>query len=81
MSSEDPTKNTDDYIPCSHYNCKVRFAKEFHSSSGMPTPPVADSDKYHTILHGLMLTRMFCMKCCQNHTLLICMNSKINIDD
>jgi len=76
MSSEE----TKEWLTCSHYNCRKKFAKEFFSS-GMPQSPVKDSDKFHAIMEGIMQTRLFCMKCTTNHARIVCMNSKILIDE
>jgi len=76
MSSED----TKEWLKCSHDNCKIKFDKDFFSS-GMPQPPIKDSDKFDAILEGLMQTRLFCMKHATNHAKIICMNSKIPIDE
>jgi len=67
------------YIKCSYYNCEISFAEDYYSS-GLKSPPINDKDKYNQILQGLMKTKLFCIKCCQNHATIICMNSKIKIE-
>ncbi len=73
-------ENKEQYIKCSYYNCDKSFAPEYFST-GLLLPPIKDEDKYHQLIEGIMKTRMFCMKCSQNHAKLICLNSKIKIED
>ena len=40
-----------------------------------------DTTKHSKILEAILSTRLFCMKCSQNHAYLICMNSKIPIEE
>ena len=71
-------ENKEEFYKCSYYNCDKSFRKEYRSS-GLKSLPINDEDKYHQILEGLAKTRLFCVKCCQNHATIICMNSKIQI--
>ena len=73
-------KKTEQFIKCSHYKCDKSFSPEYYSS-GFILPPINEEDKYFQILEGIMKARMFCMKCSQNHATLICLNSKIKIEN
>lgn len=73
-------KGKDIMIKCSYYNCDISFGKDYYSS-GLLSPPINNEDKYHQIFEGLMKTRLFCMKCSENHARIICLNSKIKIED
>ena len=68
------------WIKCSHYNCDKSFSEEYHSS-GLIKHPIKNEDKYHQIFEGLMSARLFCIKCCDNHAKIICLNSKIKIEN
>ncbi len=69
-----------DFFKCSHYNCNNSFTKEY-LSSGLKHHPISDEDKYDKILEGLLKTRIFCMECSTNYATIICLNSKIKIED
>ena len=73
-------ENKEEFFKCSHYKCDKSFAKDY-LSSGLLLSPINEEDKYDQILEGIMKTRMFCMKCSQNHATLICLNSKIKIEN
>ena len=72
-------EKTEQYIQCSHYKCDKSFSPEYISYPGLLLPPINEENKYDQILEGMLKTRMFCMKCCENHARLICLNSKIKI--
>ena len=67
-------------IKCSYYNCNIAFSKDY-LSSGLLSPPINNEDKYHQIVEGLLKTRLFCIKCSGNHARIICLNSKIEIEE
>ena len=73
-------ENKEDFITCSYYNCKKSFAKEYFSS-GLQKPPMQSEYKFDQILEGILSTRLFCMKCSTNHATIICLNSKIQIEE
>jgi len=73
--------NKETYIKCSYYNCDISFAKEYYSLIGLREPPVLEEYKFSQILEGLLKTRLFCIKCSTNHATIICLNSKIHIED
>ena len=69
------------FLKCSYYNCKKTFAIEYYSS-GLIAPPINDNgDKFHQICEGLLITRLFCGQCCTKHASIICLNSKIPIEE
>ena len=73
-------ENKDEFFKCSYYNCDKSFAKDYFSS-GLKSPPINEEDKYHQIIEGLLKTRLFCIKCSTNHATIICLNSKIQIEE
>ena len=72
--------NKENFIKCSYYNCEKSFSKEYFSS-GLISPPICNEDKFHQIFEGLLSTRLFCFKCSTNHATIICINSKIPIEE
>ena len=73
-------ENKEEMFKCSYYNCDKSFAKDYFSS-GLKSPPINDEDKFHQITEGLLKTRLFCIKCSTNHAIIICLNSKIQIEE
>jgi hypothetical protein len=73
-------ENKEEFFKCSYYNCDKSFAKDYFSS-GLKSPPINEKDKYHQILEGLLKTRLFCIECSANHATIICLNSKIQIEE
>jgi len=73
-------ENKNDLLKCSYYKCDISFAKEYYSS-GLKLPPINNKDKFDQILEGLLKTRLFCIKCSTNHATIICLNSKIPIEE
>lgn len=65
---------------CSHYNCGKSFVRTPFSFE-TKTPPINDKDKLEEILEGIIITRLFCMDCSISHAILVCLNSKISLEE
>ena len=66
---------------CSYYNCYFNAFIKDYLSTGLRLPPINDEHKFDQILEGLLKTKLFCIKCSQNHATLICINSQIKIEN
>lgn len=65
---------------CSNPNCKSIFIENY-TSEGLiyPLRPIEENQKYNQIIEALMITRLFCKKCCMDYSKIICINCKIPI--
>jgi len=65
---------------CSHYNCGKSFVRTPFPFK-TKTPPINDKDKFEEIFEGILITRLFCMDCSITHSIIICHNSNISLEE
>jgi hypothetical protein len=65
---------------CSYYECGQSFLRN-NFPLYTKSPPINDEDKLNLIIDGILITKLFCIKCSINYAISICNNSKISIQN